>query len=265
MVADCTWERKWKFEQTRKLSCWFRGRQLLPGAWLKAFFRDGYTVGIASCISACVFRKKKMMGLYDKYILPKVVDWACKQGPSMHQRIKVIPLATGNVLEIGIGSGLNLPLYDSENVKRLTAIDPSKEMWDKNLIDTETLPFDFVFTEAYAEDIPEDNNSFDTVVITYALCTIPDTKKALEEVRRVLKPNGKLIFCEHGKAPDRATQKWQDVINPVWKRLGGGCNLNKDIPLIIESNGFKMSNMEAMYIPGWKPASFNYWGTAKAD
>ncbi len=202
------------------------------------------------------------MGLYNKFVLPKVVDWACTQKPNMRQRMKVIPLATGNVLEIGIGSGLNLPLYNNNNIKHLTAIDPSKEMWDKNVIDTKTLPFEFAFTKAFAENIPEENDSFDTVVITYTLCTILDTNKALEEMRRVLKPNGKLIFCEHGKAPEKSIQKWQNMINPLWKRLGGGCNLNRDIPLIIEENGFKISNMETMYIPGWKLASFNYWGTA---
>ena len=202
------------------------------------------------------------MGLYNKYVLPKVVDWTCKQKPNMRQRMKVIPLATGNVLEIGIGSGLNLSLYNNTNIKHLTAIDPSKEMWDKNVIDTKTLPFEFAFTKAFAENIPEENDSFDTVVITYTLCTITDTNKALEEIRRVLKPNGKLIFCEHGKAPEKSIQKWQTMINPFWKRLGGGCNLNRDIPLIIEENGFKISNMETMYIPGWKPGSFNYWGTA---
>lgn len=196
-------------------------------------------------------------------MLPKVVDWACQQKPHMLQRMKVIPLATGNVLEIGIGSGLNLPIYNNKNVKHLTAIDPSKEMWDKNVIDTKNLPFEFTFTQAFAENIPEEADRFDTVVITYALCTISDTNKALEEIRRVLKPNGKLMFCEHGKAPDKAIQKWQNMINPFWKRLGGGCNLNRDIPLIIEENGFKMNNLEKMYIPGWKIASFNYWGTAK--
>jgi len=207
--------------------------------------------------------KEKNMGLYNKYILPTVIDLACKQNSSMRQRMKVIPLATGNVLEIGIGSGLNLPIYNKENVKHLTGIDPSKEMWDKNSIDTKNLPFEFAFAEAFAENIPEEDNRFDTVVITYALCTISDTNKALAEMRRVLKPNGKLIFCEHGKAPDKVIQKWQNMINPLWKRLGGGCNLNRDIPLIIEENGFKMNNVEKMYIPGWKPASFNYWGTAE--
>ena len=202
------------------------------------------------------------MGFYNKFILPKVVDWACKQGPNMRQREKVIPLATGNILEIGIGSGLNLPIYQGRNVNHLTAIDPSKEIWNKNVFDTKKLKFEFEFIEAFAENIPKDNNSFDTVVITYTLCTIPDVNMAFEEIRRVLKPNGKLIFCEHGKAPDEAIQRWQNMINPIWKRLGGGCNLNRDIPSIIKRNGFHLNKMETMYIPGWKPASFNYWGTA---
>ena len=203
------------------------------------------------------------MGLYKKYILPTVIDLACKQNSSMRQRMKVIPLATGNVLEIGIGSGLNLPIYNNKNVTHLTAIDPSKELWAKNIIDTKNLPFEFAFTEAFAENIPEENNKFDTVVITYALCTISDTNKALAEMRRVLKPNGKLIFCEHGKAPDKVIQKWQNLINPLWKNIGSGCNLNRDIPLIIEENGFKINNLEKMYISEWKPLSFNYWGTAE--
>jgi ubiquinone/menaquinone biosynthesis C-methylase UbiE len=203
------------------------------------------------------------MGLYNKHILPTLIDFACKQNASMLQRMKVIPLATGDVLEIGIGSGLNLPIYNTKNVKHLTAIDPSKEVWKKNNIDIKSLPFVFTFIEAFAENIPKDDNSFDTVVITYTLCTISDTKKALEEIRRVLKPNGKLLFCEHGNAPDKTTQKWQRRINPIWKRLGGGCNLNKNIPLIIEKNGFKIKNLEKKYIPGWKPASFNYWGIAE--
>lgn len=203
------------------------------------------------------------MNLYNKFVLPKVINWACSQKPNMIQRAKIIPQAQGTVLEIGVGSGLNLPFYDKAHIKHLTAIDPSVETWDKNKFDIQKLPFNFEFIKAYAEAIPADNNCFDTVVMTYALCTIPDTQKALEEIRRVLKPNGKLLFCEHGKAPDLAVQKWQNNINPLWKRLGGGCHLNKDIPLIIKQNGFNIKKLDAMYIPGWKPASFNYWGTAE--
>ncbi|MDO9137712.1 MAG: methyltransferase domain-containing protein, partial [Lutibacter sp.] len=107
------------------------------------------------------------------------------------------------------------------------------------------------------------HNSFDTVVITYALCTIQDTGKAFDEIKRVLKKDGKLLFCEHGKAPDKEIVRWQNILNPFWKKIGGGCNLNRGIPFIIESNGFKIIKLEKMYIPGWKPASFNYWGIAE--
>lgn len=203
------------------------------------------------------------MGFYDKYILPSAVNWACKQKPMTFQRIKVIPFAEGNVLEIGIGSGLNLPYYSEEKVKHLTAIEPSLETWNKNKVNIQELPFGFEFIQAYAENIPAEDNSFDTVILTYTLCTIQDTYKSLEEIRRVLKPNGKLLFCEHGKAPDKAIQKWQNRINPLWKMVGGGCNLNKDIPTLIEGNGFQFKKIESIYIPGWKPASFNYWGAAE--
>lgn len=203
------------------------------------------------------------MGLYNTFILPKVIDWTCKQRSNMKQREKVVPLASGNVLEIGIGSGLNLPFYNEKNVKHLTAIDPSVEIWNKNAIDINDLPFEFEFIKAFAEDIPADNNSFDTIVITYTLCSIPDTVIAFDEIKRVLKINGQLIFCEHGKAPDRSVERWQNFINPMWKRLGGGCTLNRDIPSIIENNGLKINTLDTMYIPGWKPASFNYWGTAE--
>lgn len=203
------------------------------------------------------------MNLYEKYILPKAIDWACDQSPSRKQRAKVVPMAIGNVLEIGIGSGLNLPFYDKEAIKHLTAIEPSIEVWNKRKVDVKDIPFDFEFIQAYAENIPADNNSFDTIVITYTLCSIPDLQSAFEEIKRVLKPNGQLIFCEHGKAPDEAVEKWQNRINPVWKRIGGGCNLNRDIPSIIKDNGLEMETLNAMYIPGWKFVSFNYWGTAK--
>ncbi len=203
------------------------------------------------------------MGFYNKYILPHAIDWACKQNSSMKQREKVIPLASGNVLEIGIGSGLNLTFYDKSKVNHLTAIDPSVEVWKKNIVDTNNLSFEFDFIKAFSENIPADNNSFDTVVITYTLCSIKDTTRAFEEIRRVLKPNGKLIFCEHGKAPDAGIERWQNIVNPFWKIVGGGCNLNKDIPLLIENNGLKIKKIEQMYIPGWKLASFNYWGIAE--
>jgi ubiquinone/menaquinone biosynthesis C-methylase UbiE len=202
------------------------------------------------------------MGLYEKYILPKMTDFICSVKPVTYQRKKVVPLAKGRVLEIGIGSGLNFPHYDSSNVDYVWGLDPSpqmRKMAEKRMID---LPFEVEFIELSGEEIPLETNSVNTVLVTYTLCTIPDAVQALREMSRVLTPSGKLIFCEHGLAPDEGVRKWQSIVNPIWKRMAGGCNLNRPIPYLIEQGGFKINNIETMYIPGWKPATFNYWGSA---
>ena len=203
------------------------------------------------------------MGLYSKYILPQVVHYACGQKPAMKQRGKIIPLATGRVLEIGIGSGLNVPHYDPGKVSHLWGLDPSREMWAIAKKNAEEHHLDAEFIKAGAESIPLDDNAADTVVITYTLCTIPDVARALAEVKRVLKPRGNLLFCEHGEAPDASVRKWQERVSPLWRLVGGGCHLNRPIPRMLETSGFNSSDMQTMYIPGWKPACFNYWGTAR--
>ena len=202
------------------------------------------------------------MALYSKYILPKVVHFACSLKPNMRQREKVVPLARGRVLEIGIGSGLNLPYYDATRVTRLWGLDPSLEMKRMAEEAARSMSFDVEFIGLPGEEIPLEDNSVDTVLITYTLCTIPETEPALRGMARVLKPGGELIFCEHGRAPDESVRRWQDRMNPIWKRLGGGCHLNRAIPDLIEQGGFRIKGMETMYVPGWRPASFNYWGTA---
>ena len=166
------------------------------------------------------------MGFYDKFLLPRVVHFMCGQNPTTKQRAKVVPLAEGKVLEIGIGSGLNIPHYDPARVSHLWGVDPSREMWDLAKKKAKDHPIDAEFLESGAESIPLKNNSADTVVMTYTLCTIPDPHSALQEVRRVLKPAGKLLFCEHGEAPDENIRRWQVRMNPAWNLLGGGCNLN---------------------------------------
>lgn len=204
------------------------------------------------------------MGIYGKYILPKVIDWTCKQRSNMKQREKIVPVAFGDVLEIGIGSGLNLKYYDQAKISSVTGIDPSEKMWNENKVNLGEIPFEFNFIPASAENIPTGGNQFDSILVTYSLCTIQDLSMAFEEFRRVIRPGGILAFCEHGIAPEKRIQKTQNFINPLWKYLGGGCNLNRDIPNIIEGNGFRINRLDTMYIPGWKPASFNYWGTASA-
>lgn len=203
------------------------------------------------------------MGLYSKYILPQVVHYACGQKPAMKQRRKIIPLAAGRVLEVGIGSGLNVPYYDPGKVSHLWGLDPSREMWAIARRNAEQHHLDAEFIEAVAEAVPLDDNAADTVVMTYTLCTIPNAEKALAELRRVLKPRGKLLFCEHGEAPDAGVRKWQERVSPIWSLVGGGCRLNRPIPRLLEASGFRPDDMQTMYIPGWKPACFNYWGTAR--
>ena len=202
------------------------------------------------------------MGLYGKYVLPRVVHLACSARPNMRQREKLVPLASGRVLEVGMGSGLNLPFYDARRVTKVWGLEPSPEMSKMASAAVEAVAFDLEFVSAGGEQIPLDSESFDTVLMTFTLCTIPDAERALREIARVLKRGGQLLFCEHGAAPDAGVRRWQNRINPLWRRLAGGCHLNRDIPGLIRRGGFEITRMDTMYIPGWRPASFNYWGAA---
>ena len=204
------------------------------------------------------------MSFYNKYILPKVLNCACASKPINYQRDKIVPLAEGVVLDIGIGSGLNIPFYNKTKIKQLYGLDPSKELLDiaKSVAKKENLEIEFL--ECGAESIPLLDKSIDNVLITYTMCTIPDVALSNSEIIRVLKDDGKLLFCEHGLAPDKNIAKWQKRINPLWSKIAGGCNLNRDIPNLISSSGFKISNMEEMYLPSTpKFAGYNYWGVAK--
>ena len=202
------------------------------------------------------------MGLYGRFILPKVVHFACGMKPNMLQRAKVVPLARGSVLEVGFGSGLNLPFYDLTRVQHVWALDPSTEMWALAQTRVRAVGFSVEFLKASAEGIPLGDQSADTILVTYTLCTLADVQRALREMARVLRPGGELVFCEHGAAPDEGVRRWQNRLNPIWKALGGGCNLNRPIPSLLEGGGFRVRELSAMYIPGWKPASYNYWGRA---
>lgn len=204
----------------------------------------------------------KIVDLYAKYVLPRVINLACGLKPTMRQRAKVVPAATGRVLEVGIGSGLNLPYYDARQVDRLWGLDASGDMWALAQGRAAEVEIPLEFLEASADRIPLGDNSVDTVVVTYTLCSVVDVHAVLADLRRVLRPGGKMLFCEHGLAPDQNVRKWQNRLNPVWRKLGGGCNLNRDMPGFLRRGGFDIRSLDTMYIPGWKPASFNYWGVA---
>ena len=191
-----------------------------------------------------------------------MTDFVCNANSIMCQRKKIVPLAKGRVLEIGIGSGLNFQFYDPSTVDHIWGLDPSTQMQKMAEKRAEDLLFTVEFIGRYSEEIPLASDSVDTVLVTYTLCTIPDVIQALREMRRVLTPEGELLFCEHGCAPDAYIRRWQNRLNPIWKRIGGGCNLNRPIPDLLAQAGFKVNRIETMYTSYLKPASFTYLGSA---
>ena len=179
----------------------------------------------------------KLMSLYQKYLLPKLLNWAMKAPALSKLRSELIPSAEGKVLEVGIGSGLNLPHY--AGISELIGLEPSEEL--QNLAEDMLMQTHFPseMLTGSAEDIPFESNTFDTVVMTWTLCSVTDPVLALSEIKRVMKPGGKVIFAEHGKSPDQNIRKWQKTLNPLWSRLAGVCQLNRDIIDLYESSGFK--------------------------
>ena len=201
---------------------------------------------------------------YEKFFLPKLCNKCCSTKPINYQRNKVVPLAKGVVLEIGMGSGLNIPFYNKNNIKKIIGLDPSQELnfLAKKIAKENNIGIDFIMSGA--EEIPLPNDYVDTILITYTLCTIPDLDKSMNEMKRVLKSEGKFIFCEHGIAPDQNIIKWQGRINPIWKAIMGGCNINRNIPKIITDSGFHITNINEMYLPSTpKIVGYNYWGVAE--
>ena len=203
------------------------------------------------------------MGFYNKYILPKIINAGCGTKPIRKQREKVLPLCKGIVLEIGCGSGLNFSFYEENNIDKLYALEPDKEMLRQAKSVVKEVNFPITFLETGAEKIPLEDDSIDTALLTYTLCTIPDPLAALLEIRRVLKKGGKLVFCEHGMAPENNVKKMQNFINSFWPIFVGGCNLNRDIPSLLKDAGFLVDNLETMYLPKTpKWFGYNYWGSA---
>ncbi len=203
------------------------------------------------------------MSFYDDNVLPHVINLACGSKPILRQREKIVPQAQGRILEIGMGSGINIPYYDVNKVEKVWGLEPSTGMRKKAKNRVDAAPFDLEWLDLPGEEIPLDNHSVDTIVLTYTLCTIPDWRAAVKQMRRVLKPGGKLLFSEHGKAPDVAVQAWQNRVNPMWMKLAGGCHLNRDIPELLKVGGFNIKELDTLYVPKTpKIAAFTFWGYA---
>lgn len=205
------------------------------------------------------------MGFYANHIEPALVDLACGTKPIRRERAKIVPAAAGRVLEIGFGSGRNAPYYEAARIERLFALEPSAAMRKRAAPRIADLPFPVDWLDLPGEEIPLDDHSVDTVLVTYTLCTIPDVGKALSGMRRVLKPGGRLVFLEHGLAPDPGVQRWQNRLNGLWGRFAGGCNLNRDPASLIRKAGFRIEQVDAHYARGTpKFAGFMTAGVALA-
>ncbi len=206
-----------------------------------------------------------MTGFYDRYIMPKLIGCACGAKPITYQRRKVVPKAAGKVLELGIGGGLNLIHYDAANVTSVSGVDPSAELRAiaGKAPRAEGLTVDI--QDGTAEALPFADASFDCVVCTFTLCSVASPAAALAEARRVLKPGGRFLFCEHGLAPDAKVANWQAFIEPLWKRLAGGCHLTRPVGTSITAAGFAMTDLNSMYLPSTpKSVGWNEWGEARA-
>jgi ubiquinone/menaquinone biosynthesis C-methylase UbiE len=203
------------------------------------------------------------MGFYNNVILPRLCHLVMRNRSLVPYRERVIASAEGRVLEIGIGSGLNLPFY-GPHVREIVGLEPAPRLIAMARQVAERIPMPVTFMEESAAAIPLDDNAVDTVVMTWTLCTIPQADRALSEMRRVLKPNGRLLFVEHGLAPDDGVRRWQDWLTSAWKRISGGCHLNRPIQSMIESAGFRFDRLHTAYMPGPKPMSFIYEGSARS-
>ncbi|MFN7163750.1 MAG: class I SAM-dependent methyltransferase [Hyphomonas sp.] len=206
------------------------------------------------------------MNPWERYVVPNLIACACSTRPIMKQRAKVVPKADGIVLELGCGSGTNFAMYDAGKVEKLYALEPAPGMIVKARRTAGELGIgkSIEFLETGAENIPLPDNSVDTAVITFVLCTIPDWAGALAETRRVLKPGGRILFTEHGLAPDEGISKWQRRVEPVWKSIAGGCHLTRDTLSLLREGGFRSEDAETMYLPNTpKIAGFVSWGSAR--
>jgi ubiquinone/menaquinone biosynthesis C-methylase UbiE len=201
------------------------------------------------------------MSFYNDHILPHVINLAMRNRELLPYRERVLAQAHGRVLEIGIGSGLNLPLY-GPRVEAILGLDPSSRLiaMAQDASNRSNVPVTLINGSAQA--IPIDASSIDTLVTTWTLCSILDADAALQEMRRVLKPDGQLLFVEHGTAPEESIRKWQNRLTPVWKRIGGGCHLNRPIRALIEDAGFRMIRLNTGYANGPRPLAFFYEGCA---
>lgn len=204
------------------------------------------------------------MSIYEKYLLPHVINCVCGAPAVRKQRAKVVPQARGRVLELGVGTGLNAEFYQAESVSGVVGVDPSRQSWALAAEKVAKAQVPIEYCEASAEELPLDTNAFDTAVITYTLCTIPDAARALAEVARVLRPGGMVLIAEHALAPDASVKMWQHRLDGIWGKIAGGCHINRDIRGLLETSPLTVTQWQGMYLPQTpRVAGYNVWGAAR--
>jgi ubiquinone/menaquinone biosynthesis C-methylase UbiE len=205
-----------------------------------------------------------MTSWWDRHIVPRLIRCACSQGQIMKVRSKVVPLARGDVLELGCGGGINMPFYNPAQITRLAGIDPSPKLLDMTRAAAAAHGITAEISGGIGEAMPFADASFDTVVTTFTLCSVQEQAAVLAEIRRVLRPGGTALFLEHGAAPDADVAKWQRRIEPVWKRIGGNCHLTRPITYAYSSAGFAVEKLGEGFMPkSPRPMAWVEYGTAR--
>ncbi len=201
---------------------------------------------------------------WDRFVTPVAINCVCGAKPFARQRQRIVADAEGIVLELGLGTGLNLPFYNADKVQKVVGIDPGVSLLKKAGKKIQAAPFEVEVLCESAEDMPLESNMFDSVMVTYTFCSIPDAQAALAEVRRVLKPSGRLFFCEHGLSDNPSTAKWQNRLNSPWHFIAGGCNINRDVTSMVKAAGFGLESHENFTLEK-TPAvlGYHHFGTAR--
>lgn len=205
-----------------------------------------------------------MSSWWERHGVPRLIKCACSQGQIMKVRSQIVPHASGDVLELGCGGGINMEFYDPARVKTFTGLDPSPELLAMSRAAAAARGMGADIVGGVGEAMPFDDARFDTVVTTFTLCSVADQAAVLREIRRVLKPGGTALFLEHGAAPDAGVATWQRRIEPVWKRIGGNCHLTRPIGDAYEKAGFAVDRQAAAYIPKTpRPFGWYEYGAAR--
>jgi ubiquinone/menaquinone biosynthesis C-methylase UbiE len=202
------------------------------------------------------------MSFYQRHVVPRLVHLAMRQKQHDPFRQRIVGAAEGRVLEIGVGSGLNFPFYGA-TVTSIIGLEPSPALLRMARSRASSAKAPITLLDASAEAIPLESGSIDTVITTWTLCTIPNAPLALAEIRRVLRPGGALRFVEHGRAPEPGVARWQDRLDPLWRRIAGGCHLNRKIDALILGNGFRIEALDNARLPGPRTHTYLYEGSAR--